>query len=261
MGKVWIRMRYDRDLASNIPHNIDFASAMYGFREMAAEIVPYHNLSEIVERVSQEDIVVDYLDQCKFIFRKFGVNPDLPDYPEILSKFLGRRIWKDTIDSIANDESKWSAGYFVKPLREKAFTGKVIKSTQDLIGCGNYSENYEVFVSEQIDILAEWRIYVLYDEIVGIFPYTPTLEGKDTTYKYYFDPIVVGNLMETFSRWENRPTACSIDICLTRDKRTLMLEMNDAYALGNYGLHHILYAKMISARWSQLLGREDEYHF
>ena len=36
---------------------------------------------------------------------------------------------------------------------------------------------------------------------------------------------------------------------------------NDAYALGNYGLPHIKYAKLISARWSQLLDRKDEYKF
>ncbi|MGM1015541.1 hypothetical protein [Limosilactobacillus fermentum] len=42
---------------------------------------------------------------------------------------------------------------------------------------------------------------------------------------------------------------------------TIFLEANDAYSLGNYGLFPIRYAKMISARWAQLLGREDEYYF
>ena len=55
--------------------------------------------------------------------------------------------------------------------------------------------------------------------------------------------------------------ACSMDICYTRDGRTLLVELNDAYSLGCYGLPGVLYAKLISARWSQLLGREDEYRF
>lgn len=41
----------------------------------------------------------------------------------------------------------------------------------------------------------------------------------------------------------------------------LLVECNDAYALGYYGLNDILYAQFISARWSQLLGHEDEYDF
>ena len=44
-------------------------------------------------------------------------------------------------------------------------------------------------------------------------------------------------------------------------RRTLLVEMNDTYALGCYGLPSLFYAKLISARWSQLLNRKDEYHF
>ncbi len=55
---------------------------------------------------------------------------------------------------------------------------------------------------------------------------------------------------------------CSIDFAVVvKDgkERTVFLEMNDGYALGNYGLYHLSYAKLISARWSQLLGREDVF--
>ena len=69
--------------------------------------------------------------------------PDVPDYPDILKPFFGRNIWKDTIDSISSNEEKWSAGYFVKPIRGKAFVGKIISSISDLVGCGNCYENYE----------------------------------------------------------------------------------------------------------------------
>ena len=37
--------------------------------------------------------------------------------------------------------------------------------------------------------------------------------------------------------------------------------MNDGYALENYGLMSISYAKLISARWPQLLDRKDEFDF
>ncbi|MFQ9453270.1 MAG: hypothetical protein ACLUUQ_00395 [[Ruminococcus] lactaris] len=37
--------------------------------------------------------------------------------------------------------------------------------------------------------------------------------------------------------------------------------MNDGYSLGSYGLVPIQYAKLVSARWSQLLNRTDEFDF
>ena len=48
---------------------------------------------------------------------------------------------------------------------------------------------------------------------------------------------------------------------MTADGRTLLIEINDGYALGNYGLQEILYAKLLSARWAELTETEDECDF
>jgi len=261
MGKVYILMRHDNSLDMDIPHDIEMAVAMYGFRELAAEIVPYHIVSEIYDRVTRDDIVVDYMSQCKTIFKKFGAEPNLPDYPTQLQKYLGRKIWKDTIDSISRDESKWSAGNFVKPVTSKAFTGKIISSLKDLEGCGSYTGDAEVLVSEPIDIAAEWRCFILYDKILDVRPYSMFVNPEKDAYRYGYDPKTLDAILEDFKTWAGRPAACAIDICQTKDGRTLLVELNDAYALGSYGLFPIFYARMISARWSQLLGRPDEYDF
>ena len=55
--------------------------------------------------------------------------------------------------------------------------------------------------------------------------------------------------------------AYSLDIGVDDKGRTLLIECNDAYALGCYGLNPIDYAKFISARWAQLFNRKDELHF
>ena len=123
MGKVWLKTRFDAGMNMEIPHSINIANAMFGFREMGAEIVPYHVIDDIYEKVDREDIVLDYIDQCNAIFRKFGVTPRIPDYPEVFRDFMGRRVWRDTIDSIANDESKWSAGCWMSGLTGCFSTG------------------------------------------------------------------------------------------------------------------------------------------
>lgn len=261
MGKVYLKTRYDNGMGMEIPHSWNMANAMYGFREMGAEIVPYHEIKDIYDKVERDDIVLDYIDQCNQIFHKFGVVPELPDYPEALSAFLGRKIWRDTINSISRDEKKWSAGYFVKPLRSKAFTGKIIRSIADLVGCGNHSEDYEVYVSEPIDILAEWRCFLTYGELVDVRPYGTLIDQDRRGYLCHFDADVLRDMVKAFVAWDERPSGGSMDICVTKDGRTLLVECNDAYSLGCYGLPGIYYAKMISARWSQLLGVKDEYRF
>ena len=60
---------------------------------------------------------------------------------------------------------------------------------------------------------------------------------------------------------EDRPVACSIDIGVTSENKTILIECNDAYALGSYGLVDFRYAKFTSARWAQILEREDEFDF
>lgn len=276
--KVWAKVRTNGEY-----HSQNIAHAVFGFRELGAEIVKYEEVAEIFDWVTRDDIVLDYIDQCNSIFNKFGVTPNVPDYPDVMKEFLGRKIWIDKINSISMDKSKWSKGTFVKPVKNKVFTGRVIQSITDLVGCGSCYENYEVYVSEAVDIKAEWRCFILYDKILDIRPYGAyVLIGRDESWKYHFDYKVVENMLEKFKTWENRPVACSIDIAVIDrdipvkiidendkviglrrrpDYKTILIEFNDAYALGNYGLHHVAYAKLISARWSQLLNRVDEFCF
>ena len=92
MKTIWLKTKYDTEIDMEIPHSQNFANAMYGFMEMGARIERYHKLQDIYDRVKREDIVLDYIDQCNTVFNKFGVSPYIPDYPEVLSEFLGRKI-------------------------------------------------------------------------------------------------------------------------------------------------------------------------
>ncbi len=41
------------------------------------------------------------------------------------------------------------------------------------------------------------------------------------------------------------------------DGWTLLIEMNDGFSLGVYGLEGTLYARLLTARWAELNGTED----
>ena len=186
-------------------HSQNISQAVYGFREMGAEIVRYQKISDIYESVTKEDIVLDYITQVEMILKKFGVVPACEDYPVELRKFMGRNVRKDTINSINTHPEKW--GVFVKPVKSKAFTGHVIRSSKDLIGCGSCYENYEVLCCDVIAPKMEWRGFIIYDELVDIRPY----RGD---YHYHFDAEVVDQIVEAFRTIRERPMGGSLDFAV-----------------------------------------------
>ena len=66
--------------------------------------------------------------------------------------------------------------------------------------------------------------------------------GRESFY-YSYDPLVLKQILGAFLQWDKRPAPCSVDICVTGEGKTLLVEFNDTYALGCYGLAPIFYAK------------------
>jgi hypothetical protein len=45
-----------------------------------------------------------------------------------------------------------------------------------------------------------------------------------------------------------------LDFGVTSDSRTLLVEANDAFALGAHGIDAVAYAKMLEDRWLEITG-------
>jgi len=234
-------------------YNVNIFNAATGFKDLGAEIIPYRLVNEIYDKVEKEDIVLDGIDQCNYIFDKFTKHPELCDYPEVLRPFMGRKIWTDTIDHFNTHPELWNC--FVKPVSHKAFTGRIVREPKDLIGCGNQDENFEILCTDVIDIKREWRVFVRYDAVIDIRPY----KGD---WHFTYNPAIIDKALEEFCTWHDRPMACSLDFAVAiigGREQTVFLEQNDAYALGSYGLYQSDYAKLITTRWAQIMNVEDEY--
>ena len=87
-----------------------------------------------------------------------------------------------------------------------------------------------------------------YGNVIGIHPY----KGD---WKVQFDPKKVEAMITTF---KNAPAGYSLDIGVTDNGETVLVEINDGFALGNYGIDPVEYAKLLSARWCELVGISDE---
>ena len=257
--KVYARCKtiYD-EYAGRVPYNQNIAIAVEGFHEMGFEIYFYDKVEEIYELYELGDIVLDGIYQVEYCLNKFRLHFPSIEYPDCLQKYLGRKIWKDTINHISMDSKLW--GNFVKPVKEKIFTGKIINGTNDLIGCGSCYEDYEVYVSEPIDFVYEVRGTVYYDQLVDLRPYKGNWE-----YMNKIDTDIIQEAIDDWKTWKERPTACTLDWGVARiDKntyKTLLIEANSGCCYGPYSTNANNYAKMISAAISYISGTKDECYF
>lgn len=253
--KVYARIR-EFDNGQVMPYSKNIGLAIDGFHEMGFEVVYYKTgeLSRVKEVFTKEDILLDGIDQVNFVLEKFGKSLPEIDYPEPLKKYLGRNVWMDKIDNINKNPSLW--GCFVKPLKGKAFTGKVINSPKDLIGCGSCSENYDVYCSDVVDFVFEVRGLVYYNQLVTLQPYKGNWKHmKD------LDVDLIENAFKDYISWDKKLNGCTLDFGVTKDGRTLLIEANSGACFGPYMLNSMTYAKIISACFSQILEVEDECFF
>ena len=132
---------------------------------------------------------------------------------------------------------------FVKPVEDvKRFRGTILDKSEDLIKLGGGLEDIEVWCSEKVNFLAEWRIWILDGKIIGINPY----RGR---WDLYPDPKV---LQQAVNAYHFAPRAYALDFGITDKRETLLVEVSDAYALSSFGLDSVLYTKILITRWQEL---------
>lgn len=226
--------------------NISFYTALEAYYNMGFEICEVEQISQLHE-IEENHIFLGSIQFMHGALSKLHQPiPEPLDYPESLQKFLGRKITQSTINEIANHPDRWNV--FVKPKGiSKKFTGRLVRSTKDLIGCGDFNMNTPVWVSEPVSFIAEWRVFIRYEQVVGVKQY----KGD---WSVSYSPSIIQEAVRTY---RDQPAGFALDFGLTQEGQFLLVEANDGYSLGNYGLFYIDYAKLLSARWAQLTGQKD----
>lgn len=233
--------------------NTNIFNAEEGFLTMGIETIHFCNYHELESPgIQREDIIVSGIGVVEHRLKDLGIEVPCLDYPEELRSYLGRSIWKSSINTISSHPELWPV--FVKPVANKRFTGAVVREFKDLIGFGSYFDNDEVYCSEVLNILAEWRVFVRYGEIIGVRHY----HGD---WRAHYDAKVIERAVDTYGKSGNAPAGYGIDFGVTKEGKTVLIEVNDGYSIGCYGLPSLEYAKLLSARWSELTGTTDNCQF
>lgn len=233
---------------NGLPYNMNTFSAMLGFQQMGIETVLFSDKQEL-SSAEVSDIVVGGVGRVKQFLEERGIVVNDIDYPDSLSAYFGHNIWETESDTFLAEKNSFPL--FIKPKQGKLFTGFICNNESDIAGRFSPKENISVYCSEVKNIITEWRCFIRYGKILDIRRYKGEL-GKIYSLKTVRDMV---------QAYIDAPAAYSLDIGLTENNETIIVEVNDGYSLGSYGLDPLLYAKLLSARWAELTGTEDECAF
>jgi len=167
--------------------------------------------------------------------------PENVDYPQELFDHLGRRLWKSTLEEVRSTIGR----VFVKPVEHKAFTGFVwTPDMESRMRIVTHSDDTPVWMADLINIRAEYRCFILYNKIIDC-----------RRYKGDWSVVPSRDILESAveSMKKVAPHAYCLDWGVTDEGKTILVEMNEGYAFGHYGLQPVSYARMLSARWKQMV--------
>jgi len=181
--------------------------------------------------------------------RQLKIEPPAPEYyPPSLKPFLYRHIWKSELGALEHRLlGDGGTPAFAKPAsRAKSFTGQVFSSHDDFWTIGGVSRREEIWCSEPVEWLSEWRVYVNGNEVVSIDHYSGdparTLDRK-----------ALDEALALYRSSGEAPAAYGIDFGVLASGETALVEANDGYSLGAYSIGAREYTDLLFARWRELL--------
>ncbi len=233
--KVYIRIKHSGEF-----FNQNCFDMYMGCSLMKIPVKTYKAVYSIEDN-EPEDPIVGTMDDVEVALDKMGIHLIPLDYPEDLSSFLGRKIWKSTLFSITSHADSWHV--FVKPIWDvKRFSGTVLDKSEDLIKLGGGLEDIPVWCSEKVNFLSEWRLWVLNGEIIGLNPYAGRWD--------LFPNVEI--MKQAVAAFQHAPCGYALDFGVTDDGRTLLVEASDGYVLRSFGLAPEKYASLLFARWQEI---------
>lgn len=225
---------------NGVPVTFTALTTAEGFRQRGYEVVPF-----AVEEIDARDWlrgepVVGGVGAIRRIFARMGVTWTATTYPPELHHFLRRKVEVKALGELSRD----SMPVFIKPFEDsKQFTGFVCYDPFDR-RLGNLEPQLPVYACEPIEFVTEYRVYVLDKKILNAARYTGPVDCVPN----------FATIRAMIMAYQQAPIAYSLDVGVTNDKETVLVETNDAFSLGNYGLPAALMAKMVAARWFQMVG-------
>jgi hypothetical protein len=181
----------------------------------------------------------------RYALTQLGIKPPEPlDIPEELIPYTGRDIQFNTLGYFM-ENGKFPL--FVKPRKAKLFVGMIVSSPDELSYLSQIDmagDDQELIASSVVKFVAEFRVFVS----KGIIYDCRSYSGKWNVIPDF------SFIEDTIKNYKSAPDGYVIDFGVTDSGKTLLVEANDGYSFGSYGLNPTAYIEITIARWNQMVG-------
>lgn len=234
---IFIQSNNEKTLA----HHFDCSCALYGAIENDIDycLVTFEEVvSGKFDAIIKKNLFVGSVEFMRAVFKRVGLN-------DVRLPLNSNRDFE--IITLAEAYKKVSDGgnLFIKPLEIKLFTGLILDGARysclDGLPDDTKVMAYETF-KEQIE--SEWRIYVHNNKMIdarnysGEFVINPSYQ--------YVNKIIEGNKA-------NFPCAYTIDIGILTSNENVVVEYNDMWSIGNYGIPNDIYLRALKERYFEII--------
>lgn len=235
---VYLQSNEDRKL----PHHFDVACAMYGAIDNSQDIrlTTFEEVSSgRFDLLIRNNLFVGSTEFMKEVFSRINKHDvKLPENSNRTCRIMTLGESKKIVNEL-------NIKLFIKPIDIKLFTGFVLDQMKytsiSSIPDDTMVMVYDVFESR---ISSEYRCYIHRNKIVDIRNYSGdlfTFPDKD-----YIESVIKTNMTKF-------PVAYTIDIGVLENGENVVVEYNDMWAIGNYGIDNTEYYRLLRDRYFEIV--------
>jgi hypothetical protein len=229
----------------NMPHHFDAACGFYGAQDNCenTRLTTYEEVvSGKFDLLIPNHLFIGSTEFMSAVFARIGLTDvRLPKNSNRESEII---TLGEAHERVANGEK-----IFIKPVEIKLFTGLVLDgfkySSLEKLPNETKVIAYEPFKSH---LQSEWRLYVFDNKIIDSKNYSGDFT-LSPSYEYAFK--IAGENSSSF------PIAYTIDIGILENGENVVVEFNDMWAIGNYGIPNDLYVKLLKHRYFEIINKKS----
>jgi hypothetical protein len=220
----------------------DFCYTAYeGFKYRGNNIKFFEYLDDVP--VSKYHVVIGSIEVTSEYFKRLGIEVPSPlNIPFCLAEYTQRNI---NIIEMGEFRKNETFPIFVKPHSKlKEFSAGVLskKSSIDMF-FNDVPNDSIVLTSEVVNMVSEYRVFVKDNKIVGIKNYIGD-------FLVFPDIPTILNMIHSYV---GSPSAYTLDVAIDDKGETILIECNDGWSVGSYGLDGEVYASFLIKRWVELV--------